>query len=150
MKTKKGMYQYDIKQERLSKLTTITNSETIRQELTTRKLKFTEQAELFTVVTKNKEFYIQIDGDSIMCWINVSKYNKFNLCQYGLDIEEFVMELDVIIEDIDKFYKLKTKIDKKIDEIENLINSSEIYGLELNDGEIDYLLFENLIYCDEN
>ena len=149
MKKVKGLSSGDIRDERLSKLKVIINRETIRQELTNRKLKFTEEAELFTVITKNKEFYIQIDGSCIICWLRLSKYYNFNLCEYGLDIEEFVMEIDDIIEDIDKLYKLKTKIDKKIDEIENLINSSEIYGLELNNGEISYLLFENLILCDE-
>jgi hypothetical protein len=139
-----------IKQKRSYKLKTINSIEIVREELEKLKLTYTLDCELFVVTVKSKEFSIQIDSDCIMCWTNLSEYKSFNLCQYGLDVEEFVCQLENIVDDFNKLFKLKDKIDKKISEIENLIESSDICGIQLNDSEIDgYLLFENLIYSDE-
>jgi len=128
----------------------ITYSELITNELNKRKLKFISKRELFKVEVKQYSFFIQIDGDSIISWLAMSEDKNFNLCEYGLDINEFVIQLDDIILDIYKIFKLKSKVEKHINDIVNLINNSDIHGIELNDDLFDDLIFDNMIITDDN
>lgn len=141
-----------IKDERSLKLKMIKSVQTIKDELKSRKLKFKEESGLFTVYTKDKDFMFQIDdGESITgCWTVLSKYKSFDLCEPGLDLEEFLMELDQIIIDVNKLYKIKAKVEKYINDIEDVISNSDIHGLEIDEGFFDDLLFENIILTTDN
>jgi hypothetical protein len=106
-------YLNTIKKERSYKLKTINSIELVREELEKLKLKYELCSELFIVTTKNKEFSIQVDCDLIMYFTNISEDRRFHLCKYGLDVEKFVMQLEDIVDNVDKIYKLKAEIDKK-------------------------------------
>ena len=141
-----------IKDERTLKLKMIKSIQMIKDELNSRKLKYTEEYGVFTVSTKDEEFKFQIDdGENITCcWTDLSEYKSFNLCESDLILEEFLMQLDQIIKDVNKLYRIKAKVEKKINEIEDIISNSDIEMLEINEYFFDDLLFENIISTNNN
>lgn len=140
----------NIKHERNYKLLTINSIIAVTEELEKLKLKFTISGELFEVKIKTKKFMIQVDVDQIICWTNLSEDRSFNLCEYSLDLDEFIMELGDIVETVERLYKLKSKVDKHITDIETLINNSDVHGLEINDWTFQEMIFERIICSDEN
>jgi len=138
------------KEERALKLKMITEINLISHELTLRKLKFSYECGLFEIALRKTTLYIQIeDGVSISnCWINLSIDKCFDLCQFNLVIEEFIMQLNEIIEDANKICNLKEKVEKQINNTRELINNSGICHIKTDDSFFDDVLFENLICCD--
>lgn len=149
---KKIVKDESLKEERSLKLKMIKAIQTIKDELNSKKIKFKEDRGVFTIYTKGKEFFFQIDdGEEITdCWINLSEYKSFSLCDSYISIDELLMNLDEIIQDVHKLFKIKAKVEKKINEIEDIINNSDIHGLNIDDIYFDDLLFENIITATEN
>ena len=144
----------DIRQERLLKLKMITAINLISSELKKRKIDFTNHVELFKMNIDNHSFFLQIEGgEEIQCWINISNENNdnhFDLCENGILIENFINDLNNIIDKVHIFYIFKEKIEIQIFKFRELIEKSiDNSGLsdvvEVNDYFLDEFVFEKMV-----
>ena len=143
-----------LKDERRLKLAMITAINLISSELKKRKIDFTNHVELFKMNIDNHSFFLQIEGgEEIQCWINISNENNdnhFDLCENGILIENFINDLNNIIDKVHIFYIFKEKIEIQIFKFRELIEKSiDNSGLsdvvEVNDYFLDEFVFEKMV-----
>lgn len=141
----------NIKQERALKLKMITAIDLISDELKSRNLTFISNSGVFEIVIKRHSFLFQTsDGETIdSCWTCLSEDRCFEFCEWGLSIEEFLLQLNDIIDDFNKLYKLKEKVEKQVCKIRQTIENSGVTNLEFNGWSFDEMIFENLICTNE-
>jgi len=141
-----------IKKNRILKLGIIATVEMMIKFLKSKKIKYFLNYGIFEIKIKYYTFFIQIDDAYIIssCWTNISSdrnYGRFfDLCEYNISIEKFIMNFDNIIKDVNKLYKLKEKVDKNINGIKELIMSSDIENVVISDECFADMEFENLIF----
>ena len=137
-----------IKKNRILKLGIISTVEIMIKFLKSKKIKYILDHGVFEIEFKYYSFFFQIeDAYSISsCWTNLSSYKSFELCEYRISIDEFIINFDDIVKDVKKLYKLKKKVDKNVNGIRELIMSSDIDNVVISDGFFDEMEFENLIW----
>ena len=146
------MRKKNIKHDREFKLKMIKSFQKIQYELKKRKLNFDSEYGLFTISIKENEIMFQIENDDTVtdCWVNLSEYKSFSLCEESINIDEFIIQLDDIIIDSNNLFKIKKKVEKHINDIISIINNSDIPGLEIADEFFKDLVFENIILATDN